>query len=261
MRALQTAATGMAAQEANVNTIANNVANVNTTGFKKGRAEFEDLLYQTIQEAGARSSADTQYNVGTQQGSGVKLSSTRKIMEQGAPQITNGPFDFMVSGGEGFFGVLLPNGNLRYTRDGSFNVDAAGGLVTKDGFKVFPGINVPAGTTSVNVSENGAVEAFVKDQVEPNNIGSIPLFTFVNPVGLANESGNLLRETSASGGPIQTVAGESNAGTIMQGALETSNVNIMNEMTNMIKAQRAYEMNSKVMGIADSMLNTVNQIR
>ena len=261
MRALQTAATGMAAQEANVNTVANNVANVNTTGFKKSRAEFEDLLYQTIQESGARSSADTQYNVGTQVGSGVKLSSTRKVLEQGAPQITNNPYDLMVSGGEGFFGVILPNGNMRYTRDGSFNVDQSGTLVTKDGFKVFPGVTMPQGTTNVNISENGKIEAFVKDQVEPNVVGSLSLFTFVNPVGLANESGNLMRETSGSGGPIQSVAGESNAGTIMQGALEASNVNIMNEMTNMIKAQRAYEMNSKVMGIADQMLNTVNNIR
>ncbi|MBT3983000.1 MAG: flagellar basal-body rod protein FlgG [Bacteriovoracaceae bacterium] len=261
MRALNTAATGMAAQEANVSTISNNIANVNTTGFKKARTEFEDLLYQTIQESGSRSSANTQYNVGTQLGAGAKVSATRKVFEQGSPQITKNPFDVMVSGGEGLFGIITPNNQVRYTRDGAFNVDAAGNLVTKTGFRVFPGITMPPGTVSVNITPEGKVDTYQKDSVEPNNIGSIPLFTFVNPVGLRSEGGNMYRATTASGAPIQTVAGESNSGSIQQGMLESSNVSIMNEMTSMIKAQRAYEMNSKVMGVADQMLQTANNVR
>jgi flagellar basal-body rod protein FlgG len=260
IRALHTAATGMASQEANVNTISNNLANVNTTGFKKARTEFDDLLYETVQEAGARSSADSEFNVGIQVGSGSKVSATRKQHSQGSPQMTNNPYDLMVNG-EGFFGIVGNNGELKFTRDGSFNVDAQGNLVTRGGQKVFPGITVPPNIMSINISEAGVVEAFLRNSPEPINLGQIPVFTFVNPTGMRSEGGNLLAATQASGQPMQGVPGVDNAGIVMQGAIESSNVNVMNEMTDLIKAQRAYEMNSKVMGIADQMLQTVNNVR
>lgn len=260
IRALHTSATGMAAQESNVNTISNNIANVNTTGFKKARTEFDDLLYETVQEAGAKSSGNSEYNVGLQVGSGAKVSATRKIHSQGQPQMTNNPYDMMVNG-EGFFGIVSPNGELKYTRDGSFNVDAQGNLVTRAGHKVFPGINVPSNVMKLNISETGLVEAFTQNSVEPMVLGNIPVFTFVNPTGLRSEGSNLLAATSGSGQAIQNVPSENGAGIIMQGAIETSNVNVMNEMTDLIKAQRAYEMNSKVMGVADQMLQTVNNVR
>jgi len=260
LRALNTAATGMASQEVNVSTISNNIANVNTIGFKKRRAEFDSLLYQTVQEAGARSDANTQYNVGIQIGSGSKVSAVRKEFTQGAPQITNNPFDIMING-DGFFALIMPNQQIKFTRDGAFNVDNQGNIVNKQGYKLFPGIAVPGGTINFNVSENGNAEAFIKNQVEPTKLGQIPIFTFINPVGLKSIGKNLLEATSSSGQAIQSIAGENSAGGIMQGALESSNVSIMTEMTDLIKAQRAYEMNSKVMKIADEMLQTVNGIR
>ena len=260
IRALHTSASGMAAQESNVNTISNNIANVNTTGFKKARTEFDDLLYETVQEAGAKSSANTEYNVGHQVGSGAKVSATRKIHTQGSPQMTNNPYDLMVNG-EGFMGIVSPNGEMKYTRDGSFNVDAQGTLVTRAGHKVFPGINVPPNVMRLNISEDGLVEAFTRESVEPIQLGSIPVFTFVNPVGLRSDGGNLLSATTGSGQAIQNKPGENGSGILMQGAIESSNVNVMNEMTDLIKAQRAYEMNSKVMGVADQMLQTVNNVR
>lgn len=260
LKALNTSATGMASQEANVNTIANNIANVNTVGYKKNRAEFEDLLYETINEAGGRSSANTQYNVGIQVGSGSRLSGTRKIYSAGSPVNTKNPFDMMING-EGFFGIVMPDGSVNYTRNGAFNIDAQGNLVTQNGYAVFPGINLPPQTTNVNITMDGKVEAFTKDQVEPNEVGTIPVFTFANPVGLKSVGGNLLKQTNASGQPNQQIAGNENAGNIMQGILESSNVSVMNEMTNLIKAQRAYEMNSKVMNVADQMLGTVNNVR
>lgn len=260
LRALHTSATGMAAQESNVNTISNNIANVNTTGFKKSRTEFDDLLYETVQEAGAKSSGTTEYNVGHQVGSGAKVSATRKMHSQGAPQMTNNPYDLMVNG-EGFMGVLAPNGEMKYTRDGSFNVDAQGNLVNRAGYRVFPGIVVPPNVMKINIAENGTVDAYTRDSVEPMNLGQIPVFTFVNPTGLRSEGANLYGATAGSGQSIQNIAGENGSGILMQGAIEASNVNVMNEMTDLIKAQRAYEMNSKVMGVADQMLQTVNNIR
>jgi len=261
IKALNIAATGMSAQETNVDTISNNIANVNTTGFKKQRAEYEDLLYQTIRESGGSSSGESIYNVGVQIGSGSRVSAIRKDFSQGNPQMTNNPYDLMVSGGEGFFSIQLPNGQIGFTRDGSFSVDNQGTLVTKQGYTVAPGFQFPANTKSINISEDGKVEAYLQGQVEPQNLGQIPLFTFTNTVGLKSIGGNLLKATRSSGPAIQNIAGQSNAGSILQGALESSNVSIMNEMTQLIKAQRAFEMNSKVMGVADQMLQTVNNIR
>ena len=260
MKALSTAASGMSAQETYVSTISNNIANVNTVGFKRGRTEIDDLGYETVQEPGARSSASTNYNVGTQIGSGARVSAIRKEFTMGAPQITNNPFDLMVNG-EGFFGIIMPNGELKFTRDGSFNVDAQGLLVNKQGYKVYPGFNFPPNTSSVMIAENGKAEAFVKGQTEPTGIGQIPVFTFVNSVGLKSVGSNLYQVSLSSGQPVQAIAGENNAGVIMQGALEASNVSPMTEMTDLIRAQRAYEMNSKVMGVADQMMQTINNIR
>jgi flagellar basal-body rod protein FlgG len=260
LKALHTAASGMAAQETNVSTISNNIANVNTTGFKRGRTEIDDLSYETIQEAGARSSSSTTYNVGTQIGSGARVSAIRKEFTVGAPQITNNPFDLMVNG-EGFFGIIMPNGELKFTRDGAFNVDSTGTLVNKQGYKVYPGLSFPPNTASVNIAETGKVEAFIKGQNEPSEVGQIPVFTFVNPVGLKSMGMNLYQVSLSSGQPVQGIAGNDNAGPLMQGALEASNVSPMTEMTDLIRAQRAYEMNSKVMGVADQMMQTINNIR
>lgn len=260
IRALHTAATGMMAQEANVSTISNNIANVNTIGFKRGRTEIEDLNYETIQEAGARSSANSVYNVGTQIGSGAKVSAVRKEFSDGAPQITNNPFDLLIQG-DGFFGIIMPNGELRFSRDGSFNVDAQGALVTKQGYKVYPGFNFPPNTSSVNISSDGKIQSFIKGGTEPSEVGQIPVFTFVNPVGLKSTGMNLYQISLSSGQPVQGIGGQDSAGSIMQGALELSNVSPMTEMTELIRAQRSYEMNSKVMGVADQMLQTINNIR
>ncbi|MDD4974480.1 MAG: flagellar basal-body rod protein FlgG [Bacteriovorax sp.] len=260
MKALSTAASGMSAQETYVSTISNNIANVNTVGFKRGRTEIDDLGYETIQEPGARSSSSTTYNVGTQIGSGARVSAIRKEFTAGSPQITNNPFDLMVNG-EGFFGIIMPNGELKFTRDGSFNVDAQGVLVNKQGYKIYPGFNFPPNTSSVMIAENGKAEAFVKGQTEPTSVGQIPVFTFVNSVGLKSQGANLYQVSLSSGQPVQSIAGENNAGAIMQGALEASNVSPMTEMTDLIRAQRAYEMNSKVMGVADQMMQTINNIR
>jgi len=260
IRALHTSATGMAAQESNVNTISNNIANVNTTGFKKSRTEFDDLLYETVQESGAKSSANSEYNVGVQVGSGAKVSATRKVHSQGSPQMTNNPYDLMING-EGFFGIASPTGELKFTRDGSFNVDSQGNIVTRAGHRLFPGVSIPPNVMKINIAEDGTIEAFSRDSIEPINLGQIPVFTFVNPTGLRSDGGNLLSTTAGSGQAIQNVAGQNGSGLLMQGAIEASNVNVMNEMTDLIKAQRAYEMNSKVMGVADQMLQTVNNIR
>ncbi len=260
LKALNTAATGMAAQEQNVNTISNNISNVNTVGFKQSRVEFEDLLYETVEEAGGRSSATTEYSVGTQTGSGAKVSASRKVMGQGDPIITESPYDLMLNG-DGFFGILDPKGQIKFSRDGSFSVDAQGNIVNKSGYKLYPGITVPPQTAYINISESGTVEAQFKNQPDAQNLGQVPVFTFVNPTGLRSEGKNLYGVTRASGQPIENIPGESNAAIIQQGMLESSNVNIMKEMTNLIKAQRAYEMNSKVMTTADQMLQITNNIR
>lgn len=260
IRALNTAATGMASQDANVSTIANNIANVNTNAFKASRAEFDDLLYETVQEAGAKSSPDTSYSVGTQIGSGSKVSAIKKQFSQGLPNITNNPYDLMVNG-EGFFGVVGMDGNVSFTRDGSFTVDSTGALVTKSGEKLFPGFTIPQKTHHVNIDAAGGIEAFIDGQTEPVKLGQIPLFQFQNPEGLKSLGGNKYHATIGSGVATQSIAATNGSGQIQQGAIELSNVNVMQEMTNLIKAQRAYEMNSKVMSAADQMLQVVNNVK
>jgi flagellar basal-body rod protein FlgG len=259
IRALNTAATGMSAQEQQVNTISNNIANANTTGYKSQRTEFEDLLYETVEEAGGRSSSNSQYTVGHQVGSGAKVTATRRIHTMGSPQITNRPYDLMIMG-EGFFGVQAGD-EIMYTRDGSFTVDAQGILKNRSGHPVLPTITVPPNTKSLNIANDGKVQAYLSSGGAPLELGQIPVFTFVNPAGLMDQGGNLTKQSGASGQAIQHIAGDENSGAIHQGTLEASNVSVMNEMTNLIKAQRSYEMNAKVMGIADQMLQTVNTIR
>lgn len=259
-RALNTAATGMAAQEMNVNAISNNIANVNTIGYKKQRAEFESLMYETVTEAGAKSSHNSRYSTGVQIGSGSKVSGIRREFSPGSPQITNRPFDMMING-DGFFGIVMPNGEIRFTRDGSFSPNSQGTLVTKQGYTVVPTINIPPGISNFNISQDGNVEVIYPNQIEPQNIGQLPIFTFINPVGLKATGQNLYQPTMSSGEPVQQTAGENGSGLIAQGTLETSNVSVMNEMQNLIKAQRAYEMNSKVMQVSDQMLQTVNSVR
>ena len=260
MRALNTAATGMASQEANVNTISNNIANVNTTGFKKERAEFDTLLYHTYKEAGSKTGNNTLHNTGVQIGSGSRLSGVTREFTQGSPQMTNNPFDLMING-DGFFGIILPDQTIQYTRDGSFNVNNQGTLVNSQGYQIYPGFTFPPNTLSVNISPVGQVDVYVKDQIAPNNVGQLPIFTFTNQTGLKGAGGNLYLETASSGNAANNVAGTGSSGVIMQGALEASNVSIMSEMTNLIKAQRAYEMNSRVMKAADEMLQTTNNLR
>lgn len=260
LKALNTAATGMAAQEMNVNTISNNITNINTTGFKRQRAEFEDLPYENIKNAGGKSRTDTLYSSGIQIGSGTKVSSVHKEFFQGNPQITNNPFDLMVSDGDGFFGIITNNQQMKYTRNGSFNVSNKGFLVNSNGFKVAPGFQLPPNSKSVNISRNGEIEVFLNNEIQPLQIGQILLFTFINPVGLRSIGQNLYQETRSSGRSIENIPGDNQAGFILQGALEMSNVSIMNEMTSLIKAQRAYEMNSKVMSIIDKMSENINNI-
>lgn len=260
IRALNTASTGMQSQESMVNNIANNIANVNTNGFKGSRTEFEDLLYETIKEAGEETSGTAANTVGHQVGAGSRVVATRKEFTQGPTQVTNNPYDLSIQG-EGFFGIVGPNEQRLYTRDGSFTVSASGEIQTKAGFKLYPGFNVPQNTTHFNVAENGSVDAYVKDQVEPVNLGKLPIFSFSNSTGLKSVGGNLYAQTVGSGEPQEQEAGRGPAGSVMQGSIEGSNVNIMNEMTNLIKAQRAYEMNSKVIGVADQMLQTINNVK
>jgi len=259
LRALNTSATGMHAQEQNVNTISNNISNVNTTGFKKERAEFEDLLYEQSIDKGARSSGDSQYTIGKQAGSGARVTATRRIHTQGSIKITDNPFDVSIQG-DGFFPVMVGD-KIRYTRDGSFGPDAEGFITTNSGHKIAPGIQVPPNTRSLSISKDGKVDAWLANDKEPVRVGDIKVFKFVNPAGLRDLGGNLAEETTASGNAIEHTPGLNNAGYLFQGSLETSNVQIVDEMTNLIKAQRAYEMNSKVMGVADQMLQTVNNIR
>ncbi len=260
LKALDIASSGMAVQEENVSTISNNIANINTNGYKKNRAEFESLLYQTIKEPGSYNGITTKNNVGIQIGSGAVLSSVRRDLTQGNLKITNNPFDLMIEG-DGYFGVQLPDQSILYTRDGSFGTNADGSIVNPKGYKIVPNIVVPQNTKNINITRDGTVYAYLSKTDTGTVIGQISIFTFANPVGLRAKGGNLFAKSEASGLPITNIAGQGKSGKIRQGALETSNVKIMNEMTELIRAQRAYEINAKVMRATDEMLQTINNIR
>jgi flagellar basal-body rod protein FlgG len=261
MRSMDIAATGMQAQQLYVEVISNNIANLNTTGFKQQRAEFQDLLYQNIRAPGDNSSdAGTIVPVGVQIGIGVKAAAVYRIDTQGNLSQTGNPLDLAIQG-KGFFQVLQPDGTLAYTRAGSFQLNAQRQIVTADGFLVQPTIAVPQGTTSITINQSGEVEAQVSGQVQPQNVGQLQLAVFANDAGLLAKGQNLLKETGASGNPTVANAGVNDTGILQQGFLETSNVNVVNEITNLITAQRAYEMNSKVIETSDQMQQSLNNIR
>ncbi|MDY0008624.1 MAG: flagellar basal-body rod protein FlgG [Bdellovibrionales bacterium] len=258
---LDIGATGMLAQQLNVDVISNNIANMTTTGYKRQRAEFQDLLYQTKVRPGASSSDQgTTVPAGIQQGLGVKAGSVYRINEQGALQMTGNPFDVAIKG-DGYFMITLPSGDTGYTRDGSFQLDQDGQLVTSEGYDVQPGITIPADAVDVTINASGEVLVKLQNQTVLANVGQIQLATFANDAGLEAIGNNLLLETEASGNAIVSNPGEPGYGQLEQGALETSNVNIVQEITSLIQAQRAYEMNSKIIQTGDEMLSTVTNMR
>ncbi|MFQ5784696.1 MAG: flagellar basal-body rod protein FlgG [Alphaproteobacteria bacterium] len=261
MRSLSIAATGMLAQQTNIDVIANNIANLNTTGFKRQRPEFQDLLYQNLRRVGSASSdAGTIVPSGVQLGVGVKSASVYRITAQGNLISTSNTLDLAIQG-KGFFHIQLPNGDDAYTRAGTFQLSAQGQIVTQDGFVVAPSITIPSGATDVSINENGEVEVKLDGQVAPQNVGQIELATFPNEPGLEAIGDNLLLETPASGTATTGTPGATGFGTLQQGFLEISNVDAVSEITNMIQAQRAYELNSKVITTADQMMSAVNQLR
>lgn len=255
MSALNTAATGMLAQQRNVEVISNNIANLNTVGFKRQRAEFQDLLYQTLERPGAISSeTGTTVPNGIQIGTGVKTGSVYRIVEQGNVTSTGNDFDLAISG-KGLFRVLLPDGEEAYTRAGNFAVSAEGQIVTEDGYEVSPGVTVPDDAIDIAISEDGTVQARIAGEQDLRELGQLELVTFFNESGLEAIGDNLLLETSASGDPIIGNPGDQGFGTILQGFVETSNVDPVQEITSLIAAQRAYEMNARVIETADEMLS------
>ncbi|MCL1890034.1 MAG: flagellar basal-body rod protein FlgG [Desulfovibrionaceae bacterium] len=260
MRSLWTAATGMHAQQLNIDVISHNLANVNTTGFKKNRAEFEDLIYQTMRVAGSITGVegDQRIPVGIQVGLGVRPVAVHKIFSQGDYQNTNNPLDLAIEG-DGFFQVLV-NGEERYTRAGAFKLNQDGTIVTANGYILQPEFTVPIETKHLIVTENGHIAALDGNNQELA-AADIPLYTFINPAGLEATGRNLFNVTEASGEAQEGVPGEENFGTIAQGFLEMSNVEIVDEMVNMIVGQRAYEMNSKAIQTSDSMLQTAIQLK
>jgi flagellar basal-body rod protein FlgG len=261
MQALRTAATGMAAQQMNVEVISNNIANMNTVAFKKQRAEFQDLLYQTFEAAGAQSSDQgTIVPTGVQVGAGVKTGAVYRVGTQGALTRTDNQYDLAIDG-RGYFQVLLPSGETAFTRAGNFAVNDQGQLVTQDGYEVQPSIAIPGDTVAVSISASGQVQVQQAGQTAPQTVGVLELATFVNEGGLQALGGNLYKETAASGAPTTGTAGSTGIGTLVQGYTEASNVDPVSEITALIVAQRAYEMNSKVISTADNMLATANQVK
>ena len=254
MRALSIAATGMLAQQTNVEVIANNLANMNTTGYKAQRAAFQDLLYQNIQQAGAQSSdTGTLLPSGIQLGAGVRTAAVYRITKPGDMKNTSNPYDVAINGA-GYFRVQMPDGTDGYSRDGNFQLSAEGQLVTQQGYVVQPGIAIPPTSTSVTINTQGQVQVTLPGQVALQTVGQLELTRFPNDAGLRALGDNLYAETSASGGPQAGVPGSTGYGTIQQYFLETSNVDAVSEITSLISAQRAYEMNSKVVSTSDQML-------
>lgn len=261
MRALNIAATGMLAQQLNVEVISNNIANLNTTAYKRQRAEFQDLLYENQRRVGADSSDNGNIvPVGVQIGSGVKTAAVYRINLQGSLLNTNNPLDLAIQG-RGYFQITMPDGSTSYTRAGSFQLSPTGEIVTADGYVVQPGITLPNNTTSVAINANGQVLATIAGQTNPQNVGQIQLANFPNEAGLSALGGNLLEETAASGAATTGNPGSTAFGNLQQGYLETSNVDIVSEITNLITAQRAYEMNSKALTTADQMSQTLSQVQ
>jgi flagellar basal-body rod protein FlgG len=260
-RSLMTAATGMAAQQLNIDVIANNIANVTTTGFKRSRAEFADLLYQEYRRVGTQSSdTGTIVPAGVQVGLGVKPVSVYRINEQGSLIATNNQLDISIKG-RGYLQVNLPDGTTAYTRDGALKLSNTGQIVTADGFTVLPTITVPDNATTLTINADGQVQATIPGQINQQLLGQVQLANFINEPGLQSNGDNLFVETEASGAPTVGNPGDIGFGQLQQFFLEQSNVNMVSEMTDLITAQRAYEINSKVIQASDSMLGTITQIR
>nr|WP_092071038.1 flagellar basal-body rod protein FlgG [Dendrosporobacter quercicolus]NSL48460.1 flagellar basal-body rod protein FlgG [Dendrosporobacter quercicolus DSM 1736]SDM17626.1 flagellar basal-body rod protein FlgG [Dendrosporobacter quercicolus] len=259
MRSLWTAASGMTAQQSNLDVVSNNLANVNTTGFKKSRSDFQDLMYQTIRQAGTTTGPDNQLPTGVQIGHGTRLVATQKIYTQGSFQSTGNSYDIAIEG-DGFFQIAMPDGTIAYTRDGSFKKDENGRLVTSEGYALDPEIAVPEEALDLTISAEGVVSVSLPGQ-DPEEIGQIELARFINPAGLENIGRNLVRETAASGAPVVVNPGTDGAGTLVQKYLEMSNVQVVEEMVNMIVAQRAYETNSKAITTSDDMLSQANNLK
>ncbi len=259
MRALWTAATGMTAQALNVDVISNNLANINTTGFKRGRASFQDLMYQQIKAPGAQNGAGNELPVGIQVGLGVRTAGVARIFSEGSSQQTGNPLDMAIEG-RAFFQVQLPSGDLAYTRAGAFSIDSLGQVVTQDGYPLQPSITIPTDALSITISPDGTVSAVEPGNVT-SNLGQIQLSDFSNPGGLTSIGQSLFQESQASGTPISGTPGSNGIGTISSGTLEQSNVSAVEEMVNLIAAQRAYEMNSKAIQAADEMLRSASNLR
>ncbi len=257
IRALRTAASGMQAQQLNIDTIANNLANVNTIGFRRSRAEFSDLLYQTLRAPGSQSSAATRVPAGIQLGLGTRLSAVQKLFQQGSLRPTRNPLDIAIQG-QGFLQVLRPDGTTAYTRAGNFTANENGQLVTPDGYLLQPQVTIPPQAESVTIEIDGTVNALQQGQT--TTLGNIQIATFINPAGLQSRGNNLFMETTASGAPNVGNPGTNQFGTLLQGYQESSNVNIVEEMIDMIIAQRAYEVSSRAIRVADEMLSTTTNL-
>jgi flagellar basal-body rod protein FlgG len=261
MRSLDIAGTGMQAQQTNVEVISNNIANMTTTGYKRQRAEFQDLIYQNLRRVGSDSSdSGSIVPSGAQIGLGVKTAGIYRISEQGALTQTSNSLDLAISG-NGFFQVMLPSGETAYTRDGTFALSASGEIVTADGYTVVPGLTIPTNATSITVNVNGQVQVALTGQTTPTTIGALQLALFPNEAGLDAQGDNLFLQSAASGSPVTGAPGSTGFGSVEQGFTESSNVNSVTEITNLITAQRAYEMNSKVITASDQMLQTLTNLR
>ena len=259
IRSLWIAKTGLDAQQTQMDVISNNLANVSTSGFKRARAVFEDLLYQTIRQPGAQSSEQTQLPSGLQIGTGVKTVATERIFTQGNLQQTGNAKDVAIQG-NGFFQVLMPDGTTSYTRDGSFQTDANGQLVTASGYPVQPAITIPANAQTLTIARDGTVSVTQPGSAAATTIGTLQLAMFINPAGLQSLGENLYAETASSGTPSSSAPGSNGAGVLNQAYVETSNVNVVEELVNMIQTQRAYEINSKAISTSDQMLQRLTQL-
>lgn len=260
MRSLWISASGMEAQSLNIDVISNNLANVNTQGFKRSRADFQDLLYQTLRPAGAPSSLGTQVPTGIELGQGTRPVAVQKIFIQGDFQKTENQLDLSIEG-DGFFQVIRPNGEQGYTRSGAFKLDSQGRVVTSDGFVISPEITIPTDTEEIHVGSDGLVAVKLAGQNSFTELGNLELVNFPNPSGLSSQGKNLYSQSDASGDPVAGTPGQEGLGSISQGYLEMSNVSVVEEMVNMIVAQRAYEVNSKTMQTADEILRMANNIK
>ena len=259
IRSLWISKTGLDAQQTNMDVISNNLANVSTNGFKRGRAVFEDLLYQTLRQPSAQSSQQTQLPSGLQLGTGVRPVATERVFTQGNLQQTGNSLDVAINGG-GFFQIQLPDGTTAYTRDGSFHVNAQGQVVTSSGYQVQPAITIPNNALSVTIARDGVVSVTRAGTATPTQVGTLQLASFINPPGLQSMGENLYLETAASGTPSANTPGTNGLGVLNQGYVETSNVNVVEELVNMIQTQRAYEINSKSIQASDQMLQKLTQL-